>query len=85
MADLGKESGFNNDNIVNLKEAIEDGLTNIIQWFKEKISESLSKNSKSFEVTMNELEETRKINQQELMKSIKVMNEKLENFIQKLK
>ena len=34
MGKLARDSGFNNENIVNLKESIDDGLKNVLVWMK---------------------------------------------------
>jgi hypothetical protein len=80
LGKLARDSGFNNDNIVNLKESIEDGLKNVNVWMKEKMKELIEKNTSQISTTISDLEQSHQKETAELKKSLKSLTLKLEEL-----
>ncbi len=85
MGKLARDSGFNNDNIVNLKESIEDGLKNVNVWMKEKINEIIEKNTPQLSSTIGDLEQSYQKETLELKKAVKTLALKVEELKNSIK
>jgi len=77
MTKLSNESGFNNDNIINLKEAISDGLINVNTWMDEKMKETIAKNQGQLNSTLQDLTQSYENQKLELAKALKAIIAKI--------
>jgi hypothetical protein len=85
MGKLARDSGFNNENIVNLKESIDDGLRNVNIWIKEKMEEAIEKNKGQLQSTITELGKSYTDELTELKKALKVLSLKIEEIKNSIK